>query len=152
MEKKSGTILGVFLPSMLSIVGAIMYLRLSWIVGTAGIAPSLTIVFLSFIISIITGLGLSSIATDQKQKKDGIYHLLSRSMGVPMGSTICITLLIALLFNAAIQIIGISETLLNMPKVAYFCSIESVVVSSNSWNSNQICTLSAGPHIVRIVG
>lgn len=124
MEKKSGTILGVFLPSMLSIVGAIMYLRLSWIVGTAGIAPSLTIVFLSFIISIITGLGLSSIATDQKQKKDGIYHLLSRSMGVPMGSTICITLLIALLFNAAIQIIGISETLLNMPKVASFLNME----------------------------
>lgn len=124
MEKKSGTILGVFLPSMLSIVGAIMYLRLSWVVGTAGMTSTLAIVFVSFIISIITGLGLSSIATDQKQKKDGIYHLLSRSMGVPMGSTICSTLLIALLFNAAIQIIGISETLLNIPTIASFLNME----------------------------
>ena len=32
-----GTFLGVFTPSILTILGAIMYLRFGWVVGTAGL-------------------------------------------------------------------------------------------------------------------
>ena len=32
-----GTFLGVFTPSILTILGAIMYLRFGWVVGNAGV-------------------------------------------------------------------------------------------------------------------
>jgi hypothetical protein len=53
--KKFGTFTGVFTPSFLSIIGVIMYLRLGWIVGEAGIFKALAIILLAHVISITTG-------------------------------------------------------------------------------------------------
>jgi solute carrier family 12 sodium/potassium/chloride transporter 2 len=74
--KKFGTFTGVFTPSFLSIIGVIMYLRLGWIVGEAGIFKALAIILLAHVISITTGLSISSIATDKKIKTGGIYYML----------------------------------------------------------------------------
>uniref|UniRef100_A0AAR2M1I8 Solute carrier family 12 member 7a n=1 Tax=Pygocentrus nattereri TaxID=42514 RepID=A0AAR2M1I8_PYGNA len=41
-----GTFIGVYLPCMQNILGVILFLRLTWIVGTAGILGSFTIVFM----------------------------------------------------------------------------------------------------------
>lgn len=41
-----GTFIGVFLPCMQNILGVILFLRLTWIVGTAGIVEALAVVFL----------------------------------------------------------------------------------------------------------
>jgi solute carrier family 12 sodium/potassium/chloride transporter 2 len=65
-----------------------MYLRLGWIVGEAGIFKALAIILLAHVISITTGLSISSIATDKKIKTGGIYYMLSRSLGLPMGGAI----------------------------------------------------------------
>lgn len=39
-----GTFMGVYLPCLQNILGVILFLRLTWIVGTAGILESLAIV------------------------------------------------------------------------------------------------------------
>ena len=39
-----GTFMGVYLPCLQNILGVILFLRLTWIVGTAGIMESLAIV------------------------------------------------------------------------------------------------------------
>ena len=39
-----GTFIGVYLPCMQNILGVILFLRLTWIVGTAGILGSFAIV------------------------------------------------------------------------------------------------------------
>ena len=39
--KKFGTFGGVFTPTLLTILGVIMYLRLGWVVGNAGLLRSL---------------------------------------------------------------------------------------------------------------
>ncbi len=43
---RMGTFIGVFLPCMQNILGVILFLRLTWIVGTAGIVEALAIVFM----------------------------------------------------------------------------------------------------------
>ncbi len=79
--KKFGAFQGVFSPSILTILGVIMYLRLGWVTGVAGLWGVIIIILLAHVISITTGLSISSIATDKKIKAGGIYYILSRSLG-----------------------------------------------------------------------
>jgi len=62
-----------------------MYLRLGWVTGVAGLWGAIAIIVLAHVISITTGLSISSIATDKRIKAGGIYYMLSRSLGLPMG-------------------------------------------------------------------
>lgn len=41
-----GTFFGVYLPCLQNILGVILFLRLTWIVGTAGILEAFAIVFM----------------------------------------------------------------------------------------------------------
>jgi hypothetical protein len=85
---KFGTFGGVFTPSILTILGVIMYLRLPMIVGAAGLWSTLGIILIAHIISITTGLSVSSIATDKKVAAGGTYYMISRSLGLPLGGTL----------------------------------------------------------------
>lgn len=118
--KKFGTFAGVFTPSFLSIVGVIMYLRLGWVVGEAGLINALAIILLAHIISIPTGLSISSIATDKKIKTGGIYYMLSRSLGLPMGGAIGITIFIAMSLNIALNLIGFAENFIGVEEIRNF--------------------------------
>ena len=71
--KKFGTFAGVFTPSILTILGVIMYMRLSWVVGNAGLQSAIIIILIAHIVSVSTGLSISSVATDRKIKAGGIY-------------------------------------------------------------------------------
>ena len=84
-KKKFGTFAGVFTPSILTILGVIMYMRLGWVVGNAGLIGAILIIVIAHVISVSTGLSVSSIATDKKIGAGGIYYVLSRSMGIPIG-------------------------------------------------------------------
>lgn len=112
---KFGAFSGVFTPSILTILGVIMYLRLGWVTGVAGIWGVVAIILISHIISITTGLSISSIATDKKIKAGGIYYILSRSLGLPMGGSIGITLFIGTALSIALYIVGFTETFLALP-------------------------------------
>ncbi len=115
--KKFGTFGGVFTPSILTILGVIMYLRMGWVVGNAGtLTLVLGIIFLAHIVSISTGLSISSIATDKKIKSGGIYYILSRSLGFPFGGAIGLTLFAATALSISLYLIGFSESLLMVAK------------------------------------
>lgn len=109
---KFGTFKGVFTPSILTILGVIMFLRLPWIVGQAGLWATLGIIFVAHIISATTGLSVSSIATDKKVETGGTYYMISRSLGLPIGGTLGLALFVGLSFSVSLYIIGFSETLL----------------------------------------
>lgn len=108
--KKFGAFAGVFTPSILTILGVIMYMRFGWIVGNAGLWGTLIIVFIAHIISFTTGLSISSIATDKKIGAGGVYYVLSRSLGLPIGGAIGLTLFIGTAFSIALYLIGFSES------------------------------------------
>jgi len=88
-----------------------MYLRLGWVVGNAGLVGTIIIILIAHVISITTGLSVSSIATDKKVKAGGIYYMLSRSLGLPIGGSIGIALFVATALSIAMYIVGFAESL-----------------------------------------
>ncbi len=109
-KKKFGAFAGVFTPSILTILGVIMYMRLGWVVGNAGLIGAIVIIIIAHIIAVTTGLSVSSVATDKKIGAGGIYYVLSRSMGIPIGGSIGIALYVGTAFSIALYLIGFSES------------------------------------------
>jgi amino acid transporter len=112
-QNKFGTFGGVFVPSILTILGVIMYLRLPMIVGQAGLWATIGIIVVAHIISATTGLSVSSIATDKKVEAGGTYYMISRSLGLPIGGTLGLALFIGLSFSVSLYLIGFSESFLS---------------------------------------
>jgi amino acid transporter len=110
--KKFGAFGGVFTPSILTILGVIMYLRLPWIVGQAGLWATLGIILVAHIISGSTGLSVASIATDKKVESGGTYYIISRSLGLPIGGTLGWALFVGLSFSVSLYLIGFAEIFL----------------------------------------
>ncbi len=110
-KKKFGTFAGVFTPSVLTILGVIMYMRMGWVVGNAGLVGTILIIVLAHVISVSTGLSVSSVATDKRVGAGGIYYILSRSMGIPIGGAIGIALYVGTAFSIALYLIGFAESL-----------------------------------------
>lgn len=108
--KKFGTFAGVYVPSVLTILGVIMYMRMGWIVGNTSTFEFVIVVLFSHIISLTTGLSVSSIATDKKIKAGGIYYMLSRSLGLPIGGAIGLTIFVGTALSIALYLIGFSES------------------------------------------
>lgn len=110
--KKFGAFGGVFTPSILTILGVIMYLRLPWIVGQAGLLATLGIILVAHIISGSTGLSVASIATDKRVETGGTYYIISRSLGLPIGGTLGWALFVGLSFSVSLYLIGFAEVFL----------------------------------------
>lgn len=108
-QKKYGTFAGVFTPSILTILGVMMYLLFGKVVGNAGLAGTIIIIVIAHIISITTGLSVSSISTDKKVGAGGVYYVLSRSLGLPIGGALGITLFIATAISIALYMVGFAE-------------------------------------------
>lgn len=106
-----GTFGGVFTPSILTILGVIMYLRFGWILGNAGLTGTLVIVTLSTAITFLTALSISEIATDQHVRAGGAYYMISRALGVESGGAVGIPLYIAQALSVALYTVGFAESL-----------------------------------------
>jgi amino acid transporter len=123
-SNKFGAFAGVFTPALLAILGVIMYLRFGWIVGQGGIFVTLVIIILAHLISVTTGLSISSIATDKKIKTGGVYYLLSRSLGFPMGGAIGLTLYVGTSLLIALHIVGFCENFLSIESLSQFLNLQ----------------------------
>jgi len=109
-----GTFGGVFTPSMLTILGVIMYLRFGWVVGNVGLIGSLIIVSLATGITFLTSLSIAAIATDQKVKTGGAYYMISRSLGIESGGAIGIPLYFAQALSVSLYTLGFAESLVGV--------------------------------------
>lgn len=107
-----GTFAGVFTPNVLTILGIILFLRTGWVVGQAGLVGALVIVALANLISLLTGLSLSAIATSMEVRAGGNYYIISRSLGLEIGGAIGIPLYLSQAISIAFYIIGFTEALL----------------------------------------
>lgn len=109
-----GTFTGVFTPSILTILGIILFMRLDYVVGNAGLRSALMIIALSNVISLLTTFSLSAIATNMKVKGGGDYYLISRTLGVEFGGAIGIVLYLAQSVSIAFYCIGFGEAAASM--------------------------------------
>lgn len=106
-----GTFPGVFTPSVLTILGIILFLRLGYVVGNAGLSRALAIIGLANAISVLTSISLSAIATNLRVKGGGDYYLISRTLGVEFGGAIGVVLFLAQSVSVAFYSIGFGEAI-----------------------------------------
>lgn len=111
-KKKFGTFLGVFLPSILTVLGLIMYLRFGWVVGNLGLPLTIITVLLANIITFITGLSAAAIATNIKVGVGGVYYLISRSLGLETGGAIGVAFYISRTLSITFYAFGLAESIL----------------------------------------
>ena len=111
VARKFGTFGGVFTPSVLTILGVILFLRYDTVVGNAGLWGALIVLLVAKGFTTITTFSLSSIATNMKVKGGGSYFLISRSLGVEFGGVIAVFFYIALALSVSMYVIGFTEAI-----------------------------------------
>jgi len=108
------TFAGVFTPSVLTILGIILFLRLGFVVGNAGLGATLLILLLANGISVLTSVSLSAIATNLKVKGGGDYYVISRTLGHEFGGAIGIVVFLAQSVSIAFYCLGFGEAAANL--------------------------------------
>ena len=106
---KFGTFQGVFTPTLLTILGVIMFIRAPWVVGNAGVLGAIGIISLATAITFFTALSMSSIVTNIRIKAGGAFSIISQSLGIEAGGAIGIPLYIAQALAVAMYVFGFRE-------------------------------------------
>jgi len=112
--EKFGTFLGVYTPSVLTILGLIMYLRFGWVVGNVGLPTTFLIVLLASSITFITALSASAIATNMRVGVGGEYYMISRSLGLELGGMIGFPLFMCRTLSITFYSFGLAESILSL--------------------------------------
>ena len=107
--KKFDTFDGVFLPTLLTILGAVMYLRTGWVVGNAGLLGGWLIIFLANVITFCTGLSISSVATNIRVGAGGSFSIISQSLGLEVGGSVNLPFYLAQAISVAFYIFAFTE-------------------------------------------
>uniref|UniRef100_A0A6I8P344 Solute carrier family 12 member 1 n=1 Tax=Ornithorhynchus anatinus TaxID=9258 RepID=A0A6I8P344_ORNAN len=115
---KFGWVKGVLVRCMLNIWGVMLFIRLSWIVGQAGIGLGVIIILLSTTVTSITGLSTSAIATNGFVRGGGAYYLISRSLGPEFGGSIGLIFAFANAVAVAMYVVGFAETVVGLLEVS----------------------------------
>jgi len=101
-----GTFEGVFVPTLLTILGVIMYLRAGWVVGNAGLIGAWLIIVISFGVTFFTGLSLSSIVTNIRVGAGGAFSIIAHALGLEVGGSIGLPLYLSQTLAVALYIFG----------------------------------------------
>ena len=99
----------VFFTAISTILGAILFLRFGFAVGTLGFGGALLIVILGNLVTIPTAMAISEIATNKKVEGGGAYYIISRSFGLNIGATIGIALYLSQAISVAFYVIAFTE-------------------------------------------
>jgi len=127
---KLGMFSGVFTPSILTILGIILFLRMGYTVGHAGLGKALLLVTLANLVSILTTMSISAIATNIHVKGGGAYYLIARTLGVQFGGAIGLVLFLAQSVSIAFYCMGFSEAVMDIiPPVSYLSSQKIALLS-----------------------
>jgi potassium/chloride transporter 4/5/6 len=110
-QQKLGAFLGVFTPSILTILGVILYLRTGWVVGSVGLVQALAIVVIANAVTFVSALSISAIATNMKVGAGGGYYIISRSLGIEVGAAIGIPLYLAMTLSVTLYAFGLAESM-----------------------------------------
>jgi len=120
---KFGWIVGVLVRCVLNIWGVMLFLRMSYIVGEAGVLQTVLIILMSTVVTTLTTTSMSAICTNGVVKGGGAYYLISRSLGPEFGGAIGIIFSLANAIAVALYVVGFAETVRDLMREQDFCMI-----------------------------
>ncbi|MBU0558585.1 MAG: amino acid permease [Bacteroidetes bacterium] len=122
----------VFFTAISTILGAILFLRFGYAVGTLGFLGVLFIIILGHLVTLPTAMAISEIATNHRVEGGGEYFIISRSFGLNIGATIGIALFLSQAISVAFYVIAFTEAfepLFNWVKETYHFTLPRQVIS-----------------------
>ncbi|HOP47494.1 MAG TPA: amino acid permease [Desulfobacteraceae bacterium] len=119
IPNRLGAFGGVFTPSILTILGVIMFMRAGYVIGEAGIFQALLILLLAKTITALTSLSIAAVSTNTPVAGGGAYFLISRALGPEFGGAIGLSLFSAQAISVPFYILGFSEAVVRtVPELA----------------------------------
>ncbi|WP_109832015.1 APC family permease [Reichenbachiella versicolor] len=131
-ETKFGT-LPVFLTAISTILGAVMFLRFGYSVGSVGFIGTIAIIFIGHLVTIPTAMAIAEIATNQKVEGGGEYYIISRSFGINIGAAIGIALYLSQAISIAFYIIAFAEAF--DPVIAWVSDNYEIIINDKRYIS-----------------
>ncbi|MFH1297074.1 MAG: amino acid permease, partial [Bacteroidota bacterium] len=122
----------VFLTAVATILGAILFLRFGFAVGTLGFWGVILIIVLGHLVTIPTALAISELATNKRVEGGGEYFIISRSFGLNIGATIGFALFLSQAISIAFYVIAFTEAfepLFNWVRATYGILLPRQVIS-----------------------
>jgi amino acid transporter len=106
-----GTFGGVFTPSILTILGLVLFLRVPYVIGAVGLGQALIILVISTLVSVLTAVSLAVVATNMRVGGGGEYYIISRTLGIEFGGAVGVVLYLAISVSIAFYAIGFAEAI-----------------------------------------
>jgi solute carrier family 12 (sodium/potassium/chloride transporter), member 2 len=107
--RRYGTLEGVFVPTLLTILGVILFLRTGWVMGNAGLVGGIGIILLAFVITGTTVLSMASVSTNVAPAAGGAYALVARSFGVEAGGAVGVPLYLSQSLVIVLYVFGFRD-------------------------------------------
>jgi solute carrier family 12 sodium/potassium/chloride transporter 2 len=139
-QRKFGPWDGVMAGCLLNIFGVIMFLRVGFVVGQAGIIGALVIMSISAVVTVLTALSMSAICTNGTILAGGAYYIISRALGPSIGGAIGILFSLGNMVACSMYLIGFAETLVaNLYDAAGFQIFADPVMDVRIWSNVVLC-------------
>lgn len=99
----------VFLASISTILGAVLFLRFGYAVAHVGALGTLLIIVVGHLVTLPTALAIAEIATNRRVEGGGEYFIISRSFGTAIGASIGVSLYLSQAVSVAFYMLAFAE-------------------------------------------
>nr|XP_054596233.1 solute carrier family 12 member 9 isoform X1 [Nothobranchius furzeri] len=110
-NRKLGVVFGVIIPTLLSMFSVVVFLRVGFVVGQAGLCHSIAMFLVAYFIITMTVLSICAISTNGALDAGGAYYMISRALGPEFGGSIGIMFFLANVCGCALYVLGLVEAI-----------------------------------------
>ncbi|XP_069053769.1 solute carrier family 12 member 9 isoform X2 [Lepisosteus oculatus] len=111
--QKLTTFFGVVIPTLLSMFSVVVFLRIGFVVGQAGLYQAIAMFLVAYLIISMTVLSVCAISTNGALDAGGAYYMISRAMGPEFGGSIGIMFFFANVCGSALFVLGLVEAIID---------------------------------------